>query len=137
MLLKWVINVGWYLEMDVFSILKSFDGNLLGFYNFKGHSDKHCNLSHCKIDQVLSCIDSFILELSLLALKATIISDSLSKALFCNFIILANFGHTADPRVSNYYQETFINNTSFNTLLHHNYNIVYYFCNIKILFSLH
>ena len=31
----------------------------------KGHLDRHCNISHCKIDQVLSCSDSYILELPL------------------------------------------------------------------------
>ena len=33
---------------------------------FKGHLDKHFNFSHCKIEQVLSCSDSYMLVRSLL-----------------------------------------------------------------------
>ena len=43
---------------------------------FKEHLDKPCNFSHCKIEQVLSCCDSYTLELSLLALKAATSSES-------------------------------------------------------------
>ena len=52
------------------------DIDIADLIQVKGHSDQHCNLSHCKIEQVLSCSDSYTLELSLLALKATISSDS-------------------------------------------------------------
>ena len=37
---------------------------------FKGHLDKPCNFSHCKIDKVLSCSDSYMLERSPLAVTA-------------------------------------------------------------------
>ena len=43
---------------------------------FKTPLDKHCNVSHCKIEIVLSYSDSYTLELSLLVLKATISSES-------------------------------------------------------------
>ena len=41
------------------------------FFIVKGHLDKLCNLSHCKIEQVLSCSDSYTLERSLLAVDCT------------------------------------------------------------------
>ena len=55
--------------------------NKLGSFLFKdplGPLDKHCNFSHCKIEiaVVLSCSDSYTLELSLLALKAANSSES-------------------------------------------------------------
>ena len=34
--------------------------------------DKRCNFFHCEIEIDLSCIESYILELSLLAMKAAI-----------------------------------------------------------------
>ena len=38
--------------------------------------DKRCNFFHCKIEIALSCSDSYTLEVSLLALKAAISSES-------------------------------------------------------------
>ena len=43
----------------------------------KRHLDNHGNFSHCKIEQVISCSDSYTLELSLPALNAAISSESL------------------------------------------------------------
>ena len=77
-------------KKTIFDELKNLEGSVFGeevnkiFFStiseldvvLVGHSDKHCNLSHRKIEQVLSSSDSYTLELSLLALKATISSDS-------------------------------------------------------------
>ena len=46
----------------------------------KVHLDKHCNFYPCKVEQVLSCSDSYTLELSLLPLKACLKSPLESRA---------------------------------------------------------
>ena len=69
LIIPWVLVRTLILELKV-----TFYHSTKSLKFIKTTLDKRCNFSHCKIEIVIFCSESYSLELSLLALKAAISS---------------------------------------------------------------